>query len=69
MLCAVWADGLMEDEELDAVSRAINGRGVDDGRRAGRGCVTGSTPASPPTPAVFGEATQADPIGREKTGR
>ena len=58
VLCAVWADGLMEDEELDAVSRAITDAEwmTAEGRARVRDWLD---PASPPTPAVFGEATAA----------
>ena len=58
VLCAVWADGLMEDEELDAVSRAIEDADwmTAEGRARVRDWLD---PASPPTPAVFGEATAA----------
>ena len=58
VLCAVWADGLMEDEELDAVSRAIEDAEwmTAEGRARVRDWLD---PASPPTPAVFGEATAA----------
>ena len=58
VLCAVWADGLMEDEELDAVSRAITDAEwmTAEGRARVRDWLD---PASPPTPAVFGEATSA----------
>ena len=56
VLCAVWADGLMEEEELDAVSRAITDAEwmTAEGRARVRDWLD---PASPPTPAVFGEAT------------
>ncbi|MCY4399417.1 MAG: acyl-CoA dehydrogenase family protein [Gemmatimonadetes bacterium] len=56
VLCAVWADGLMEDEELDAVSRAITEAEwmTAEGRARVRDWLD---PASPPTPAVFQEAT------------
>ena len=58
VLCAVWADGLMEDEELDAVSRAITDAEwmTAEGRARVHDWLD---PASPPTPAVFGEATAA----------
>ena len=58
VLCAVWADGLMEDEELDAVSRAITDAEwmTAEGRARVRDWLD---PASPPTPAVFGAATSA----------
>ena len=58
VLCAVWADGLMEEEELDAVSRAITDAEwmTAEGRARVRDWLD---PASPPTPAVFGEATAA----------
>ena len=57
VLCAVWADGLMEDEELDAVSRAVDG--ADWMTPEGRGRVRDwLDPRTPPTPTVFGEAAQ-----------
>ena len=56
VLCAVWADGLMEDEELDAVSRAIED--ADWMTARGRARVRDwLDPANPPTPTVFGAAT------------
>ena len=57
VLCAVWADGLMEDEELDAVSRALNGADwmTPEGRARVRDWLD---PHTPPTPAVFGAAAQ-----------
>ena len=44
VLCAVWADGLMEDDELDAVNRALDGAEwmTPEGRP---GCVNGWIPA------------------------
>ena len=57
VLCAVWADGLMEDEELDAVSRALNDAAwmTPEGRARVRDWLD---PGTPPTPAVFGAAAQ-----------
>ncbi|MDE2982553.1 MAG: acyl-CoA dehydrogenase family protein [Gemmatimonadota bacterium] len=56
MLCAVWADGLMEEDELSAITRAL--RGADwmtpEGRERVRDWLD---PSSPPAPTVFGEAT------------
>ncbi len=58
VLCAVWADGLMEDEELDAVSRALDGAAwmTPEGRARVRDWLD---PCNPPSPAVFGAATAA----------
>lgn len=58
VLCAVWADGLMEDEELDAVSRALNDAEwvTPEGRARVRDWLD---PHTPPTPAVYGAAAQA----------
>ena len=58
VLCAVWADGLMEDEELDAVSRALDGAEwmTPEGRARVRHWLD---PSNPPSPAVFGAATAA----------
>ncbi len=58
VLCAVWADGLMEDEELDAVSRALDGAAwmTPEGRAHVRDWLD---PCNPPSPAVFGAATAA----------
>ncbi|MDE2876209.1 MAG: acyl-CoA dehydrogenase family protein [Gemmatimonadota bacterium] len=55
VLCAVWADGLMEDEELDAVSRALDGAAwmTPEGRARVRDWLD---PSNPPAPAVFGAA-------------
>ena len=57
VLCAVWADGLMEDEELDSVSRALNGAQwmTPEGRALVRDWLD---PRTPPTPAVFAAAAQ-----------
>ena len=58
VLCAVWADGLMEDEELDAVSHALDGAAwmTPEGRDRVREWLD---PCNPPSPAVFGAATAA----------
>ena len=58
VLCAVWADGLMEDEELDAVSRALNDADwvTPEGWARVRDWLD---PHTPPTPAVYGAAAQA----------
>ena len=58
VLCAVWADGLMEDEELDAVSRALNDADwvTAEGRARVRDWLD---PRTPPTPSVYGAAAQA----------
>ena len=58
VLCAVWADGLMEDDELDAVSRALEHADwmSTEARDRVRDWLD---PAAPPTPAVFGAATAA----------
>ena len=57
VLCAVWADGLVEDEELDAVSRAVDGADwmTPEGRDRVRDWLD---PRTPPTPTVFGEAAR-----------
>ena len=58
VLCAVWADGLMEDEELDAVNRALDGAAwmTPEGRDRVREWLD---PCNPPSPVVFGAATAA----------
>lgn len=58
VLCAVWADGLMEDEELDAVNRALDGASwmTPEGRVRVRDWLD---PSNPPSPTVFGAATAA----------
>lgn len=58
VLCAVWADGLMEDDELDAVSRALDGATwmTPEGRDRVRDWLD---PDRPPPPAVFAAATAA----------
>ena len=58
VLCAVWADGLMEDEELDAVSRALNAAVwmTPEGRARVREWLD---PQAPPTPTVYGAAARA----------
>lgn len=58
VLCAVWADGLMEDEELDAVSRALNDAHwmTPEGRSRVRDWLD---PRTPPAPAVYGAAADA----------
>ena len=56
MLCAVWADGLMEDEELRAVTGPLQEADwmTPEGRAQVRDWLN---PDAPPTPTVFGEAT------------
>ncbi|MDE2806339.1 MAG: acyl-CoA dehydrogenase family protein [Gemmatimonadota bacterium] len=56
MLCAVWADGLMEDDELSAITRALQGADwmTPEGRERVRDWLD---PSVPPAPTVFGEAT------------
>lgn len=56
LLCAVWADGLMEDDELSAITRALQGADwmTPEGRARVRDWLN---PAAPPAPTVFGEAT------------
>ena len=58
VLCAVWADGLMEDEELDAISHALNDADwmTPEGRARVRDWLD---PRTPPTPTVYGAAAQA----------
>ena len=58
VLCAVWADGLMEDDELDTVSRALDGATwmTPEGRKRVREWLD---PCNPPSPMVFGAATSA----------
>ena len=58
VLCAVWADGLMEDAELAAVSRPLGEAKwmTAEGRVRVRDWLD---PASPPTPDVYGRATAA----------
>ena len=58
VLCAVWADGLMEDEEIEAVSRALDGAAwtTPEGRARVRDWLN---PCNPPSPAVFGAAAAA----------
>ena len=58
VLCAVWADGLMEDDELGAVSRALDGATwtTPEGRDRVRDWLD---PARPPPPSVFAAATAA----------
>ncbi|MYK67529.1 MAG: acyl-CoA oxidase [Gemmatimonadetes bacterium] len=58
VLCAVWADGLMEDDELDAVNRALDGAAwmTSEGRARVREWLD---PCNPPSPVVFGAATAA----------
>ena len=50
VLCAVWADGLMEDEELDAVSRALSDADwvTPEGRARVRDWLDPPTPPPPP---------------------
>ena len=55
ILCAVWADGLMEDDELSAVDNAL--READWMTPEGRARVRDwLSPGAPPAPAVFGQA-------------
>lgn len=56
VLCAVWADGLMEDDELSAISRALREAHwmTPEGRERVRDWLD---PSAPPAPTVFGEAT------------
>jgi len=56
ILCAVWADGLMEDDELSAITRALQGADwmTPEGRERVRDWLD---PSVPPAPTVFGEAT------------
>ena len=65
MLCAVWADGLMEDDELSAITRALQGADwmTPEGRERVRDWLD---PSAPPAPTVFGEATA---LVREAAGR
>ena len=55
ILCAVWADGLMEDAELNAVSGALEGAPwmTPEGRADVRAWLD---PAAPPAAPVFAEA-------------
>ncbi len=63
VLCAVWADGLMEDAELSAVSRALDEAGwmTADGREQ---VLDWLEPAFPPSPAVYGAALERVRDGR-----
>ncbi len=56
VLCAVWADGLMEDDELNAVSGALQGAEwmTPQGRRR---VLEWLDPDTPPPPGVFAAAT------------
>ena len=57
VLCAVWADGLMEDAELSAVSRALDK--AEWMTAEGRSRVLDwLDPALPPSPAVYGAALE-----------
>ena len=58
VLCAVWADGLMEPEELAAVNRALDSAEwmTPEGRTRVRDWLD---PARPPSPMVFGAAAAA----------
>ena len=57
VLCAVWADGLMEDTELGAVNRALDEAGwmTAEGRAQVLGWLD---PERPPSPAVYGAALE-----------
>lgn len=55
LLCAVWADGLMEESELDAVSRALDEAWWMTAEGAAR-VTDWLDPASPPTPDAYGAA-------------
>ena len=57
VLCAVWADGLMEDEELSAVTRALEEAGwmTPEGRAQVRYWLD---PSRPPSPPVYGVAVE-----------
>ena len=57
ILCAVWADGLMEDAELDAVSGALEGAEwmTPEGRAE---VYAWLDPAAPPGAPVFAEAVK-----------
>ncbi|MXV96790.1 MAG: acyl-CoA oxidase [Gemmatimonadetes bacterium] len=57
ILCAVWADGLMEDAELDAVSGALDGAEwmTPEGRAE---VFAWLDPAAPPAAPVFAEAVK-----------
>ena len=57
VLCAVWADGLMEDAELSAVGRALDEAGwmTAEGREQVRDWLD---PARPPSPPVYGAAVE-----------
>ncbi len=58
VLCAVWADRLIEDEELDAVGRALDDAHwmTPEGRSRVRDWLD---PRTPPAPAVYGAAADA----------
>ena len=55
LLCAVWADGLMEDSELSAVSRALADAWWITAEGEAR-VTEWLDPASPPTPDAYGAA-------------
>ncbi|MCY4572015.1 MAG: acyl-CoA dehydrogenase family protein [Gemmatimonadetes bacterium] len=57
VLCAVWADGLMEDAELSAVSRALDKAGWMTAEGRSR-VLDWLDPALPPSPAVYGAALE-----------
>ena len=57
VLCAVWADGLMEDTELSAVSRALDKAGWMTAEGRSR-VLDWLDPARPPSPAVYGAALE-----------
>ena len=63
VLCAVWADGLMEDAELSAVSRTLDEAGwmTHEGRAK---VLDWLDPALPPSPAVYGAALERVRDGR-----
>ncbi len=58
VLCAVWADGLLDDEELDAVGRALDEAAwmTPEGRDRAREWLDR---CDPPSPAVFAAAAAA----------
>ena len=55
LLCAVWADGLMEESELGAVSRALEAAGWITAEGGAR-IADWLDPAAPPTPDAYGAA-------------
>ena len=68
VLCAVWADGLMEEAELSAVEQAVDGAGWMTAEGRSR-VLDWLDPGLPPSPAVYGAALERlrDGMGDSRT--